>query len=48
LGTPPEWNPTESDQEKEFNKWKTWSSKKAFISKIENSYRNEERKSKAP
>ena len=28
IGPPPEWEPMDTDQEGQFNRWKLWSSKK--------------------
>ena len=40
LPTPPVWNP-EADQDKEFNKWKRWSSERALIDRVRNRYDQE-------
>ena len=47
LSSPPVWNAEAPDQDKEFNKWKVWSARMSFVSKIANSYKNEENREKA-
>ena len=41
LGPCPVWN-SEADQEKEFNKWKRWSSESKFISKVKTKIKSEQ------
>ena len=34
IGPPPEWDPRDTDQEGQFNRWKAWSSKRSLMNDV--------------
>lgn len=34
IGRAPEWEPMDTDQEGQFNRWKSWSSKKTLVNDV--------------
>lgn len=34
IGLPPEWDPMDTDQEGQFNRWKLWSSKTVLLNDV--------------